>query len=151
MTRKKVLQLTVALLGVALIGVMVVGGILWSSFSESGLRLLPQDCNGVPIIISGTLNDSEGNPIPKGRISITHFPPPEDEVATKLYSDSTGNFASHQKMFMFACDFLVFNVTAEGFQDTKVQYSLFDHYPEADISTEKPNLVVVDIVLERES
>lgn len=147
MARKRVFLLVVALASVALIG--VVGIILWNSYSESGIWL-PQDCNSVPITISGTLNGPEGNPVNKGRISITRFPPPEHEVATVLYSDSAGNFASNKTMFMFACDLLIFNITAAGFQDTKVQYSLFDHYPEADISTEKPNLVEVAITLERE-
>ncbi|MCB9457617.1 MAG: hypothetical protein H6671_16650 [Anaerolineaceae bacterium] len=146
LTWKKALLPVAVLLGVALIG-----GMLWSQFSDSGFGLIPQDCNGVPITISGTLTDPEGNPVNKGRISITRFPPPEHEVATVLYSDSAGNFASNKTMFMFACDLLIFNITAAGFQDTKVQYNLFDHYPEADISTEKPNLVEVAITLERES
>lgn len=73
------------------------------------------------------------------------------DLDIEFTSDNTGYFSysGERSLFMFACDYLIFDVSASGFEDKSITYSLYGDYTEDQLSTTNTNLIDIAITLER--
>jgi len=108
------------------------------------------DCNGLPINITGIVQDINGEPIINAKIRVSAMGYDQD-LDLEFVSDNSGYFAysGDQRIFMFACDYLIFDVSASSFKDKSVTYSLYGDYTEDQLSTTNTNLIDIAITLER--
>jgi hypothetical protein len=146
-TRKKLLIFIIILV----IGIPIsVFGIMLIALSSMDFKLIGPDCNGLPIHITGLIQNTNRQPIVDAKIRV-FTTGPEEELDIEFTSDNSGYFTytGTRSIFMFACNELVFIVTASGFKDKSVAYSLYEDYTEDQLSTINPNMVSIRITLER--
>ncbi len=141
------------LAGLATLSLLLVGAfcvLVLVIFSSSDFRLIIwQDCAGVPIEIMGLVQDENRRPIRNAEVHIHQVGFDEHPIDLRLMSDEAGRFVVDDYVSMFACDNLLFTISARGFEPKTLDYTLFDDYTEHEISTTEANLVSMEITLER--
>jgi hypothetical protein len=147
-TRKKLLIFIIILV----IGIPVLAfGMLLIALSFINVKLIGgPDCNGLPIKIQGFVQDVDAQPVANAKIRACTTGL-YDDLDLEFTSDNKGYFSytGTRSIFLFACDDLGFEVSASGFKEKHITYSLFDNYTEDQLSTINPNLIDIEITLER--
>ena len=148
--RKLVLILTV--IGIILLVVIGVPFLLIGLALKSGIPMVPQDCQGTSIHLSGIVRGVSG-----AEVAVTAGDFLQGDKGTVHFNwitDANGKFDSgNESIPVFVCEMLDVQVAAKGFETKKITYSFFDHFSEDELgaSMEKGHTlpVVLDIELER--
>jgi protocatechuate 3,4-dioxygenase beta subunit len=128
------------------------GILLTISASNGNLKLLTQDCNGVPISISGKVQRTNNEPIDDAAVFVNYVAMDRSEkFSFTIVTDKDGRFSYKKSLSIFVCEYLSFDVSAKGFKNKHIQYSLFHDHREAEISTITVNAINITITLERSS
>ena len=115
--------------------VLIVGAAVILVLSTSGNDaensfILPQDCNGTNIHLSGTVQGGSADIISvKGENSLHGG---SGAIDLTLTTDANGDFDSGSAgLPVFVCEILSITVSAEGFETQRINYVLLDHFSEA--------------------
>ena len=126
-------------------------GLILVDRALSGFVILPQDCNGTSMHLSGAVhNVSDATVSVKGEAGLY---PGGNALDFSLTSDSNGNFDSGEsKLRVFVCEILSITISAQGFETRHVNYVLIDHFSETALASSMtegyPVAVVLDIELQ---
>jgi len=119
--------------------------LLFSAMGDS-FALLPHDCNGVSIFISGEVRDDDLQPIGDAEIFASYWSR-DHEWNLKLVSDGRGHFEADRPMSIFLCDNVGFTVSAAGYESIRIAYSLLDNYSESSWPTQSPIPIRINPIL----
>lgn len=138
------------LLGIAL---LVIGGasLILSLLALRGFSVLPQDCNGTSIRLSGTVNVGGALVTVKGENDLYKGTGALDLTLT---ADANGKFDSGETYLpVFVCEALSITVSAKDYVTKQINYVLLDHFSDdaltASMRDHRPVPVVLDFELER--
>ncbi|MEO8394145.1 MAG: hypothetical protein ABI700_14240 [Chloroflexota bacterium] len=111
--------------------------------------MLPQDCNGTSIHLSGTVQGiSTGTISVKGENSLHGG---SGAVDLTLTTDANGAFDSGStRLPVFVCEILSITISAEGFKTQHMNYVLLDHFTEAELGASMASGNILRVVLEIE-
>ena len=134
-TRRRLLFVVGGLIGlIVIIPVCVyVGlGITFSiSASNGGFKFIGPDCNGVPIVISGTVQNANHEPMEGATVLIKYAAMDNSKkFSFTVETDTNGHFAYERPVSIFVCEDVSITVTANGFQSKTVRYSLLNDHRE---------------------
>ena len=122
------------------------------STTNGGFKFIPQDCNGVPITIAGKVQSANHEPIKGATIQVKYSAMDNSsQFSYTLQTDGNGLFTYEKSLSIFVCEDVNFTVSANGFKNKSVQYSLFSDHSENEILTTKVNKINITITLERSS
>jgi hypothetical protein len=125
---------------------------LADSASNGGLGFLGPDCNGVAVSVAGKVQNAANEPIEDAIVLIKYVAIDNSKKFNfTANTDKDGEFSYKKDLSIFVCDNLDFDISAKGFKDKSVQYSLFDDHSENEISTTAVNKINITITLERAS
>jgi hypothetical protein len=121
------------LLVILIVLLLIIGvGFLYvvsQAFSD-GFPIIPQDCILLERDIAGHIQDSKGMPIPNVGIHIQAGLSKGFEagkVDLRLKSDRDGRFRA-KGVWVFACDILTFQITANGYAEKRVFFQAAQEY-----------------------
>jgi hypothetical protein len=132
---------------------IVVGGLLLLcvAFSDFKFPILPQECNGTSVRLTGVVEGISGaTVIVKGDSSLYRGSSPIDLT---LITDANGRFDSgNNPLPLFLCEGLQITVSADSFETWQLHYFLFDHFSEDELvvlmNARQPIPISLEIELE---
>lgn len=115
--------------------------------------MMPQDCPGVGVLVSGKVVDVHRKPIAGAEVSVKQlglFSHPDEQLIDLTFTtDAHGQFSVETSFHHLLCDALVFEIVAANYHDNSFWYFLRDYYTEAEIEIIAPNITNVEIMLLR--
>jgi hypothetical protein len=156
-TRRKLILLISGLLGLAIIipvcVYVVAATLMVMSASDGNFSIgIAQDCNGISVQVAGQIEDANKKPVEGATVNMRRFPLYDDKnFSFALTTDKDGRFKYEKKLSIFICDAITFEVSARGFKNKTITYSIQDDHRDEDISTTNLNLINITITLERSS